>query len=255
MFGALAALPLVTACGEGPSPARTGLTGGSGGDDVGFLSGSGGGAVACGSRLDALARDFEVAHIDFEQFILGDDRGMVLPELGVDGKPVYAGAPDTPTTNGKEAFDQWFRDTPGVNIPIPVSLTLEPDEDGTFTYDNPAFFPIDDQGWGNTNSYPHNYHFTLELHTEFEYRGGEVFEFSGDDDLFTFINGRLALDLGGVHGEETAQVDLDASAADLGLVVGGTYALDFFFAERQTKGSNFHIHTTISCFAPVPTPK
>jgi len=207
---------------------------------------AGDGSDAGSHALGGVIRDFNDTHPDFEDG-LADDRGIVEETLGVDGKPVYAGGTGTATTHGQEAFDQWFRDTPGVNLSAPYAITLEPAGGGIYTYSNPEFFPIDDQLFGN-QARPHNYHFTLEIHTRFQYRGGEVFTFTGDDDLFVFVNGRLAIDLGGVHGAESSTIDFDAMAGTLGITPGNAYDLDFFFAERHTTESNFRIDTTIEEF-------
>ncbi len=201
----------------------------------------------CETTLVATVRDFSQSHPDFE-YVIAVDPGIVQSMLGGDGKPVYAGG-TSGTTTGQANFDQWYRDVAGVNLSIPIEIALADQGDGTYVYDDPAFFPIDGQGLGNEGN-AHNYHFTLELHTQFTYQGGEVFTFRGDDDLFTFVNGRLGIDLGGVHGPLEGSIDLDAMAGALGIVPGGTYDLDFFFAERHTSESNFRIETTIGCFHP-----
>lgn len=189
------------------------------------------------------------AHSDFETF-LGDDRGIVQATLGADKKPIYAGLAGNPTTTGQVNFDQWFRDTAGVNASTPLTITLTEGPGGIFTYSNGNFFPIDDQLFGNQGR-SHNYSFTFELHTDFTYRGGETFSFTGDDDVWVFINKSLAIDLGGVHPAESASVALDT----LGLATGGTYDLDLFFAERHTSSSSFAFTTElVLATAPVPEP-
>lgn len=211
-----------------------------------------GGDGGCGPSLLGVLRDFKGkdepgGHPDFEG-TTGDDRGMVEETIGADGKPVYAGNPTTPTTNGKAAFDQWFRDTPEVNKKKLFLLPAQVDpQTGRTVFDSNAFFPLDNdpEGFGNTPNFPHDYHFTYELHTEFSYGGGEVFKFRGDDDVWVFIGGKRVVDLGGVHVAQEATVDLDAEAARLGIVKGQTYALDFFFAERHTVESNFRLETTL----------
>ena len=75
--------------------------------------------------------------------------------------------------------------------------------------------------------------------------------FTGDDDVFVFVNGKLALDLGGVHGPEAGTVDFDAQAGDLGITTGNVYTLDVFHAERHTSMSNFRIETSIDCLVVV----
>jgi fibro-slime domain-containing protein len=199
-----------------------------------------GDAGRCGTALLGVLRDFKEDHPDFEDF-LGSDRGIVKNDLGADNKPVYNG--DTPTTTGAANFDQWFRDVDGVNKPFNHTITLSK-MGSVYTFENNAFFPLDSKGWGN-EGHEHNYHFTYELHTTFRYQGGETFTFTGDDDLFVFVNKKLAIDLGGVHGSETGSINLDADAGKLSLTKGQIYQLDFFFAERHTVDSHFRIDTTL----------
>jgi fibro-slime domain-containing protein len=90
-----------------------------------------------------------------------------------------------------------------------------------------------------------NFLFTTELHTKFEYKGGEVFTFLGDDDVFAFVNSHLGVDLGGIHGPKMGSVNLDQQAAAFGLTPGETYNLDLFHAERNPGGSNYRIETSL----------
>ncbi len=204
----------------------------------------------CNEVLMATIRDMQQAHPDFETFT-GDNAypGIVESELGDDGKPVYAHPGGTEQTTGPGEFFQWYHDVPGVNQAIDIQIPLTEIMPGVFSFDDPAFFPIDNQGWGNEGNV-HNYHFTTEIHMAFTYKPGQVFTFIGDDDLWTFINGKLAIDLGGLHPALTGTVDLDAQAQALGLTPGETYAMDIFHAERHREDSNFRIDTTIDCFIP-----
>lgn len=251
------ALGLVAAaCGPTPQGDDDGDGGGPGGDGGGGPDGGGGGGDGGDVPLDECntlrltVRDFTpTTHPDFEPVSDSDFAypGLVRPMLGGDGKPVYAAAGATPHTAGPTEFAQWYRDTAGVNMTFSVPLPLTETAPGRYAFDSAAFFPLDGMGYGNEGQ-PHNFHFTTEIHTTFRYGGGEVFNFNGDDDLWLFINERLAIDLGGLHPALPGSVDLDASAAVLGLTVGQSYRMDIFHAERHTDASNFHIETTIDCF-------
>jgi len=202
-------------------------------------------AAPCGQVL-VTYRDFHASHADMQKGV-GVDYGIVQPLLDPNNKPLFAPAGATSTVAGAASFNQWYRDVPGINMATTAVLPLVENPPGTFTFDNQSYFPLDNQSFGNEGN-PHNYHFTSEIHTTFTYHGGEQFQFSGDDDVFVFVNKKLAIDLGGVHDPLVGTIDFDARAAELGLTVGGTYQFDVFHAERHTVSSTFRMTTTIDCF-------
>ena len=249
-----------TTTGAGGSQGSAGSSqGGAGGDLFGATSGSAGtgdttsggtgGKGSCDPKLVGIIRDFKLftngGHPDFEHYTGDGQKGIVKFDLGPDHKPVYAPDGPTPNTTGKTEFDQWYRDVSGVSFTIPLTIPLTADAAGIGTYDSEEFFPIDGQGWGN-EGLPHNFGFTYELHMVFQYSGGEVFSFTGDDDLWVFVNNRLAIDLGGLHTAQSDTLDVDAKAALLGLTKGQQYALDLFQAERHSSGSHFKVQSSLN---------
>jgi fibro-slime domain-containing protein len=99
-----------------------------------------------------------------------------------------------------------------------------------------------------------NFSFTSELRYPFTYQGGEVFSFTGDDDVWAFVNGVLAVDLGGIHIASSKSITLDATTeGTFGLTVGGMYEIALFQAERHVSQSNYKLtlagfdHTTSVC--------
>jgi len=194
-------------------------------------------------QIPVTIRDFTSEHPDFENGV-GSERGIVKPDLGKDGRPVYAlDGQYSITTSGSENFKQWYKNVPGINTAISKKLEMVEIEPELWEYSSSEFFPIDHEGFGNEGN-NHNYHFTLETHLKFFYIPGGSFSFRGDDDLWIFINGKLAIDLGGVHSVEKKVVYLDDIAEELGIEPYNTYSFDLFFAERHLVESNFKFQTT-----------
>jgi fibro-slime domain-containing protein len=185
-------------------------------------------------------------------------RNRISPKSYINSMPgdvngSFSTGKDGSTTNAAN-FSKWFRDIPGVNMSKPQKITLVR-QPGTNTYtfndrtdplykNKGGFFPIDGDMMGNSANSSHNYHFTFELQTTFKYEKGtnQVFSFTGDDDVFVFIDNKLVIDLGGVHEAMNQSINLDRLNW---LVDGQTYTLKFFFAERHRTESNCRIDTNI----------
>ena len=117
-----------------------------------------------------------------------------------------------------------------------------------------------------------NYSLTMMGYAKFKYNkgAGEIFEFTGDDDMWIYVDGVLVVDLGGTHLAASGKADMDFLAAyahgcrpgeplasytgdnencnleDNMWKHGSWHHLHFFYADRQTDGSNMKIRSTLS---------
>jgi fibro-slime domain-containing protein len=226
---------------------------------------------------DFMPRDAPGGHPNFGADVSGRVvTGMVQPTLGPDRKPVMVEpSPQASSLTTAADFAEWYRDSARGKA-VRDTMTLTRQANGTFVYDHserwsdtppvgwitPPFFPVDDRGWAEPPNGPeisrlgdcdadrlkHNYSFTSEVRYWFEYAGGETLQFIGDDDVWVFVNGQLAVDLGGVHSPSPGSVTLDAAAAArFGLVPGRIYEIVVFQAERRVCGSSYKL--TLGSFA------
>jgi len=232
----------------------------------------------CNPKLIGIVRDFNSAqspvnkHPDFEAYT-GQviTKGLVKPILGADGAPEYADPqpPGNPQLTKGTDFQAWYSKAHPANVKFELDLDAPPASanltktmdpvTGATTYESTSFFPIDGMGTqaqdnphGENKATPdavigtlaplHNYHFTFELNTTFKYKPGQVFSFYGDDDLWVFIDKKLVVDVGGTHGQQGGEINLDT----LGFTEGSEHELSIFHAERHTTTSNFKATTNIA---------
>lgn len=115
----------------------------------------------------------------------------------------------------------------------------------------PSGVPCPDKSGGN---WCHNFGFTSEVKYWFKYDEDSTakLEFTGDDDVWVFVNGNLAVDLGGWHEPMDGEVTISkATAGKFGLENGKVYTIGVFQAERQSVGSTFRL--TLSGFNTAPS--
>ena len=166
----------------------------------------------------------------YKSIVLSDDgNGTYSFEAGYSGNPKYV---DYDRTNG----------------------TISQGTGGAATV---GFYPLENLGYeqpglltktsvidGNNR----NGDFTLRGESQFVYNKDSnlYFTFTGDDDVYMYINGTLALDLGGAHGRNSKTVNLnDLDATKYGLKDGQVATFTFFYMERCSDASTFGIETNM----------
>ena len=225
-------------------------------------------ASAATTTLSGTLRDFCAPSISGTCTQLSDFEGAapgVVPNMTastLSGGVPTAGPSIVAGASSAANFAKWYVDSPGYNLSQAFSLALNETTPGSgvYSYASSSFFPLDGQLYGNQGR-SHNYHFTLHLEGQLSFADPTAnndysFSFTGDDDLWVFVNGIRFIDLGGVHGASTASFT-EETLKTAGLAAGTAYDLDIFFAERHTTQSNFNITTSFSITPPtnnVPEP-
>ena len=97
-----------------------------------------------------------------------------------------------------------------------------------------------------------NYNMTLEGHAQFIFYEDDnlYFNFTGDDDVYLYINGIRVLDMGGGHAISKCGITLNKVKELCGLKDGQVYDFDFYYMERHGTAANFGIETNIKIVDP-----
>lgn len=183
---------------------------------------------------------------------------------GTDGQthsvPIYGMAVDayksivlTDNGTGTYSFEAGYSDNPKYVDYDRTNGTISQGTGGTATV---GFYPLDKLGYEQSGlltktsaiDSTHNGSFTLRGESQFVYKEDSnlYFTFTGDDDVYMYINGVLALDLGGAHGRNSKTVNLnDLDPTKYGLKEGQVATFTFFYMERCSDASTFGIETNM----------
>ena len=119
-----------------------------------------------------------------------------------------------------------------------------------------------------------NHHFGIDMSVDFVipssgYDANEnpiIFEFSGDDDLWVFIDGKLVLDIGGIHQPLTGKINFSEKTVEVEGIDGKksfeidegdtvSHKMQVFYIERGGCDSNLNIRFNLPILKPIEVEK
>lgn len=158
---------------------------------------------------------------------------------------IYNSQTDHVTTRG---------DTTYVRGNLQAENRFDPINGKYFGNNGNKYLEVVDPNQGDITHYYNNtnYNMTLEGHAQFIFYEDDnlYFNFTGDDDVYLYINGIRVLDMGGAHAISKCGISLNDVKSLCGLKDGQVYDFDFYYVERHGTAANFGIETNIKIVDP-----
>jgi len=183
--------------------------------------------------------------------------GGFFPKLLDDAKSTdaaYADCPACATKRTAEVFvpideKTWDRDT-YMSYQSKENDFANGDADPKNAWDWGARDKLTWYLWGSTaiagnKSSLANELFCFESHANFIYDPEQEFYFTGDDDIWVYVNDTLVVDLGGAHLAAPGHIKLKDIKGSFEMTPGKEYPIDIFFCDRRTTQSNVRISTNM----------